>query len=424
MPISSIRPDIKKHLKDVELTNDAAEGDKDDFVRPLSGQSIENYRAYIERAAYFNVVDRTVSALTGALLRKPYKLDNVEFDSDFTSFNEVLQTAYRNILLGSRTGIYVDYSDESQTAKLYLYSTEQIINYSDNFIILEECILLPSAKDEYEIEEVRQYRELRLDDGVYSVRVHREVSQNRYELVSGTIPAIRGLALDFIPFWFCNQNDNSRSLYKPPLFSLAELNIQHFKLSVDLAHGLHYTALPQPYLSGDVVTSGVTSAVNLAIGTDRVWHLTQGSTVAYLEFSGAGLGMIKTQLEHIEDQMYSAGSRLITTKRGVESAEALVLRAGSESAVLVNIAASLEQALKEAAVVVNMWNGTIGEPTVELNKDFTASVLDPNEIKVLFELYQNNVITLDTLHNRLYAGEVISDVNKEKVALSTQNAVK
>lgn len=424
MPISSIRPDIKKHLKDVEVTMAAAEGDKDDFARPLAGQSAEQYQAFIDRAAYFNVVDRTVSALTGALLRKPYKLDNVEFDSDFTSFNEVLQTAYRNVLLGSRTGIYVDYSEDTGTAKLYLYSTNQIINYSDHFIILEERVLVPNPKDEYELEEVKQYRELRLDDGVYSVRVHREVSQNRCELVSETTPLIRGLALDFIPFWFCNQHDNGRSVYKPPLFSLAELNIQHFKLSVDLAHGLHYTALPQPYLSGGIVTSDPTATVTLTIGTDRVWHLTENSKVEYLEFSGAGLGLIKTQIEHVEDQMYSAGSRLITTKRGVESAEALVLRAGSESAVLVNIAASLEQALKEAAIVVNMWNGTVGEPTVELNKDFTASVLDPNEIKVLFELYQSDVITLDTLHNRLYAGEVISDVNKEQIALSAQNAAK
>lgn len=421
MPISSKRPDVIKHLKDVEKTTDAASGDKDDFVKPLTGQSQAAYQAYIDRAAYFNVTEKTISALTGALLRKPFILENAELDSDYTSFNEVLQTAYRNILLGSRTGLYVDFDEDSQTAKLYLFGTDQIINYSENFIILEEQLLVPNPKDEYEFIEIKQWRELRIQDGVYYVRIWRQ-DNKQFVVVDTFVPEIRGNKLDFIPFWFINQHDNSRSIYQPPLLSLAELNIQHFKLSVDMAHGLHYTALPQPYLSGNIVTSTPDQEVSLAIGTDRVWHLTENSTVSYLEFSGAGLGLIKDQIARVEEQMYSAGSRLLTTKSGVESAEALRLRSGSESAVLINIVSSLEQALKEAAVLCNTWNGNMLEPTVILNKDFSSSVLDPAEIKVLFELYQGNVISLDTLHRRLYDGELLSDLASEKAALSNKSA--
>lgn len=423
MPVSTRHPEFEEAYPKIEITEAAVEGDVQEYVPRLTGQTQKAWQAYVGRAAYFNVTERALIALVGALLRKPYVLSSAtEPISDETCFNEFLQRCYRSVLTQARVGLHVDFDEALQSPKLIAYESENIINWCERFVVIQECVHERDPDDEFVLKSIQQWRELRLnEDGVYEVRLWR-LQDKKYVVHDTQIPLIRGKALQYIPFWISTPYDNSNELYSPPLFGLAELNIQHFKLSVDHGHGLHFTALPTPYITGDLQNSDPNApSTKLVVGSDTVWHLTQGSSVGYLEFSGAGLAAIKAQIEHVEEQMYSAGSRLLTTKRGVESVEALQLRSGSESAMLITVAQALEQALNRALATYSAWTGSTTADTVILNKDFTASVIDPAQIKILLDAYAAKAISLETLLKRLYDGEIIDDVQAEQTALSGAN---
>ena len=132
---------------------------------------------------------------------------------------------------------------------------------------------------------------------------------------------------------------------------------------------------------------------------------------------GSRVRYVSSNKPHVYLQCLKSYSRLLTVKKGVESAEALQLRSGSESATLDTLAKALEHALSQALITYNAWAGSSTEPTITLNRDFTASVLDPAQIKALLETYAAGVITIDTLLQRLFEGEIVADVEEEKKGL-------
>jgi hypothetical protein len=421
MPINTPHPDYPEVSERADTTDDAFEGDVKEFVPRLNGETRTQFEARVNRPAYYNIVERTTLALLGALMRKPYTLQGVvgdEPETDNNSFDEFVQSAYQEILLCGRIGLYVDYCNEEQTPKLVTYSAENIINWCDEFIVIEEEHLVRDKRDPYKLVSEKSWRELCFDEaGFYQVRIWKETARGKYAVVETTQPLIRGQRLDYFPFFFVTPYDNTEECSAPPLYNLAVLNIEHFKTSVDYAHGLHFLALPTPWIAGDIYTMDGTQPTELSIGTEKFIHLLENSKVGYLEFGGAGMAAISDHISKIEDRMFSMGSRLLASKRGIESAEALQIRSTSESAILVTLTNSLETGLEKALSVYNQWAGSTVEPIIELNRDFAGSKLSPQDIAALLQTYTAGVITLDTLLARLYDGEIVMDVNLELAAL-------
>ena len=82
------------------------------------------------------------------------------------------------------------------------------------------------------------------------------------------------------------------------------------------------------------------------------------------------------------------------------------------------VAVALEEGLEQAFNICNMWSGVSVEVEVELNKDVSPSIIDPQQVASLLALYQQNIITLDTLLQRLYEGEIVDSVEEEKEMLA------
>ena len=422
MPISSRNEDYADLYEKSELTEDAFDGSVKDYITKLAGETPAAYHARVNRPSYYNVTERTLLALIGALMRKPFQLENLateEPHTDNDNFPEYIQSAYKELMLDGRIGIFVDFDEVAQSPKLITYCADNIINWCDEFIILEEEKTVRDIKDPYKLVSKTQWRELTYDEnGYYIVRIWEETGKNRYKVVEQIEPLVRGKRLDFIPFYFVTPYDNSDEIYNPPLYNLAVLNIEHFKVSADYSHGLHFLALPTPWIAGDIYTMDGNQPTELTIGTEKFIHLTENSKVGFLEFQGSGLGAISSHLEKIEQRMFSMGSRLLQAKNGVESAEALSIRAGSESAVLETMTNALENGLQMALEVYNMWAGSSTTPTITLNKDFSAGILSPQEISALLALYTAGAITLETFLSRLYDGEIVTDVQAELAGVS------
>ena len=423
MAINSLHPLYQQAHPFIKRTVDVYNGDVHDYIPRLAGQSQTEYDAYRTRSSFYNVVERTLAALVGALTRRPHTIENVVGDDPYFYGNvgsdEFVAGCYNDILKTGRVGILVDYDDVAQHPYITSYSGENIINWGDGFIVLAENYFGPDPEDHYNQILLTRYRELMLsEEGFYAVRIWEQKQgtygtnqKPQYEIVDVIEPMIRGQRLTAIPFTVVNPGSiGIQFVAKPPLSTMADINLDHFKIAVDIGHGAHYIALPTPYIAGDLANE----ASSIRIGSDQFIHLAPGGSVGYLEFTGAGMNFLMTLQTSKEEQMYSLGSRMLQYKKGVESSDSLQIRLGAESASLVGIAIALEEGLWQALYHYNMWMGFDTEPEVVLNKDVSPTVIDPQQVSSLLALYQQGVITLDTLLQRLYEGEIVDDPNEEK----------
>jgi len=421
MPINSKHPefDVTKST----LTNDAFSGNVLDCIPRLTGQTDQEYKDYRERAAFFNVVKRTCKALVGAITRKPYTT-NIDTDdiniSGGLNFDEFINNILEQIKIGGRIGLLADFDDSRGEPTIISYTNKRIVNWREDndkliLVVLEEPYYKPKDNDPYEVEIVNRYRELLLLEDVYTVRVWEQSTNKSWRVTEEYIPSHRGKTFDHIPFVCINTTDTTNEPKEPTLYTLAAINIAHFKNSTDLEHAAHYTALPQPYIAGGVDGD----ASELPIGTFSVWQLTEGSTADYLEFSGKGIGTLQEMMRHKEEQMSAIGSRLLQEKKGVEATETLRIKQGGETATLVNLVGAVESGLQTILTHYQMWNGKETEIEFEMNKDFTPTRLSPQEIKSLMDAVVAGTISQETFLQNLYDGEIVDDVELEKGRLNT-----
>ena len=429
MPVNTTSPYFNAGMS--SLTDNAFNGTVTEYIHRLDGQSSNEYRKYVERTPYLNVTKRTGTALTGAILRKPY---NTDFETEEVvvygnlNFKEFLNESLVDVMINGRIGMLCDYSDEYQNPYIVTYPNNAITNWRMDhntltLVIVREDYYKPKDDDLYDTELVEKYREMYIDEnGYYAVRLWEQERNNEFKVVDEIEPTIRGQRMDYIPFVFCNTRDTSPTVTEPLLHNLAQLNVSHYRTSADIEHAAHYTALPQAWLAGDLQEETAT----LQIGTNTVWQLEKDSKVGYLEFGGAGIKSLQEILQHKEEMMADIGSRLLQGKKGVESVEALRIRSGSESSALVTIACSLESAITQILHYYYNWMGADGHDNYlfELSKDFTNVKMGPQELKALVDAFIAGTISEDTFLMNLYEGEIVDDIDEEKAARSLEDEEK
>lgn len=407
MPINSKHPEFDEYEERVDLTTDAFEGDVLSYVPKKESQSQAQYEKFRKRPSYFNVVERTCAALVGALTRKPARLSGVVNDSPLVdgadSFEEFVQEAYTTLMNEGRMGILCDYNEETGQPYLTAYPGTAIINWSDDFIVIKESYFASDRDDKYTIKEVQRYRELTVEDDIYTVNIWEEVAKDQYEITQSMQPMVRGAYLTQIPFTFVNSYDTTDDLCKPPLYTLASINIEHFVLQAGLAHIAWVLSSPTPVIVGDLQGDENT----IGLGGDKFIHLKPGGSASYMEFSGAGANFLLELSKQKESQMFSLGSRLLQFKSGVESGDALQIRLGAEGASLMTLRNALNAGLTHALRFYNEWLMSAVVPEVDLNSDFSPLSMTPQDISALLQLYAAGTITLDTVLKRLFEGEII-----------------
>jgi len=409
MPINSKHPEFGEYQENVDLVTDAFEGDVKEYIPKKESQSQQQYEKFRKRPSFFNVVERTTTALVGALTRKPARLDGVagaipNFESGKNT-EEFIQEAYTTLLTEGRMGILVDFDEVLNQPYLVAYPGTSIINWSDDFVIIKETFYASAPDDRYEIKEVERYRELTLVDGIYTVNIWEKVGKDKWAIAETIQPQVRGSYLNEIPFTFVNSYDTTDDLCKPPLYTLASINIEHFVLQAGLAHIAWVLASPTPTIVGDLQGDETT----IGLGGDKFIHLKPGGTAQYMEFSGSGADFVLKLAQQKETQMFSLGSRLLQYKAGVESSDALQIRLGAEGASLMTLRNALNAGLTHALTLYNQWSSVAVVPEVDLNSDFSPSSISPQDISALLQLYSSGVITLETFIKRLYEGEIVDE---------------
>ena len=369
---STRHPMFGKHSAIVQTCYDAFNGDvrNENYVKRLSEQSDSEYEAYVSRPFYLNATERTIQSLIGTMMRNPMELSGPEpvVDGSLT-FEAMVQDQIMDVALGGRILIMMDVYEDG-TPYITYYPSQNIINWAEDFVVLETTRQVRDAKNPFLLVDEVYWKEFFIDeDGHHSAREWTKVG-NKFFSSDPVKLIVRGSPVQGLKVWWATPYDNTSLIYNPPVKSVAELNVAHFRLSCDHYNGLHFLAVPTLYAQGDLQpdqNGNVTGKIVLG-STSSAPHFTSGGGLAFAEFGGSGLGSLHEEKNRIEELMNQYGARLVSPKAGVESAAAVELRAIAETSILETLTNSIETALNGALELYSLAIGA--EVAVKLNNDF------------------------------------------------------
>lgn len=413
----------------------------------------KRYLAYKARALWFGATGRTLKGVSGAVNRKapivivPKEVQSWLEDVTLTDipFASFQQQVFEEMLAVGRCGVLVEMLDEIVVAEtgdiqrpvLVLYQAEEITNWRTRRIggktVIEHLVLSETVEepdeDGFGVKSIDQFRVLELkkadiveangaqisqsENFIYTVTIWRkkqntETQQEEWQVHETHVPRRHGVMLSSIPFiLFGSEGLDIREVSIPPLLDLADANFAHYRLDADYRHGMRYTALPTAWASGFRVPEGNT----LEIGGDTAWISEEpGAHAGYLEFSGAGLGTIRTALEDLQKMMAVLGARLLEEqKREAEAAETVRLRQAGEESVTVRIAKMAARGLKSVLWIMAWWGTMEDDPEVmvEINTDLIDARLAPADLTALLQVRQSGEMSQQTFLWNLKRGEML-----------------
>ena len=399
------------------------------YLPRLSNQSDQEYFSYVERAAFFNATGRTLDAMTGMIFAKDpmYSLPGAieRFASDITltgtNLREFSEQVVEEQMAIGRVGILVDYPENVPSGLtvaeierlnirpfLRMYKGENIINWRTTsiagrdvltMVVLMETIYEPI--DEFTSNDKTVYRVLTLEPEGYRVRVFDEEN----DIISDIFPRRNGAPLSYIPFVILGANSCSPAVQKPPLIDLVDANLAHYRNSADYEHGLHFTGLPTPYVSGVQLAEGQA----LALGSTSAWVFPDPAAKAgFLEFTGEGLKTIREAMKDKEHRMAVLGARMLADdKRTAEAFGTVELKTAGERSVLASISRAASDAMVRCLNWMAEWVGAAPETEFALNTDFGSARMEPQMMTAVVGAYQTGSMPLSVLFENFKKGEIV-----------------
>lgn len=448
MPVNTPRADYDKMLPKWQRLRDCSDGRDailkagNKYVPDLPGQDMNGNKAYRERGNFYNAVSRTVQGMNGAIFQEPPEVEisetfqamldditltNVPFESFATETGkEIFKTGRYGVLIDMPVApkptpenpTPVAIADIDMRPYCVGYRAEDIINWRTErrggdevltMVVLEEYVDIPKADDPFTCDVLCQYRVVMLVDNKCVRQLWRQKvgEPKNFEMVDEVTLMRRGEALDYVPFVFMGALNTSPDLELPPLIDLADVNIGHWRNSVDHEYGLHLIALPTPWVAG---AKGGDNSGKMKIGPAVVWELDLQGSAGMLEFTGSGLASLVAAMDEKKKQMATLGARLLEdAPTTAETAAAVKLRHGGETASLRTVAQSLEAGFTQILQMCIWWAGTDDKPVdadvnVELNKEYLNIRATPQEIQVALTALQAGEISFDTWYDILQKG--------------------
>jgi hypothetical protein len=424
------------------------------YLPELSGQEPTEYKKYLLRATFYNATGRTLDAMTGLIFRKPpvveypASLESVIKDVDMagTPMMTFCELVVDELCKVSRVGVLVDYPSNPTTGlsagqvqalglRPYatIYKAKSILDWRYTRINNMQMLAMVKLQEEYEVQTDEynwecktQIRILELVEGVYRVRIYRQGDKN-YELYSETFPLMNGAPIREIPFVFFSACGTDSDVSKPILIDLVNVNLSHYRSMADYEHGLHFTGLPTAMIWGAMSEEGA----QLKIGSSTAMVMSDPAGHAeYLEFTGTGLGALRTALQDKQEMMAALGMNVLRADtKGVEAAETAAIHRASENSVLASLANAGSAGLTKVIQWLTVWAGVSPEQVfVRLNTDFNPVGMSPQMFAELTKAYLSNSISYQTYFDALQQGEVIkADVvmedEKEQLESNTVDLV-
>ena len=402
------------------LVEDLKEGTykiRSEHRKYLNQEPRETDDAYDTRLARSTVVpylQRIEKMLSGMLVRKPIRLDDVSdlvreqlFDVDLegNDLNVWLYQTARVAISFGHVGVLVDAPKDGEKARPYwvTYAPKDILGWRTEIVdgvrkliqlrLMEQVVETDGKYGEKIVKQIRV-----LEPGRYEI--HRKNNKGEYKLHDEGEMSIK----DKIPFSVAYSNRVGMYESRSPLYDIAELNLKHYQIQSDLDNILHISSVPL------LAVFGYPNADEITTGPNEALSLPPESRMEYVSPSGDSYDSQFTRLKDIADQINTLSLAAVLGQKLVgESAEAKRIDRSQNDSTMMVIAQQMQDLIDNC---LKFHSEYLNEPNAGssfVNRDFVTARLEPQEIQSLLALFTAGTISQETLLTQLSSGEILGD---------------
>lgn len=404
----------------------------DPVLRKLAEQ---RYVDYVKYAIFPYFTSTTHRSYQGALFRKeptleiPEQLEYVKtsIDGGMSGIADFAKHTTSEVMQTGLFGILVDYPSVPEGATLaqqralnlraraVAYPVESIINWRTEgqsglelltLVVLREIVKQQQAGDEFEQEDVTQYRVLRLRNGQYTQQLYGDAGT---PMEDERVILANGRSLPVIPFFPVGAEQNRVNYQKPTLYDISTLDLGYVRNSAAYEESLALTANPTLFLTSDMDATQWDAAHKdgIYLGSRRAYFLGANGKAELLtmQASTAAVEAMQNKIELAERM----GARIAANDTSSnETAEAARIKNAGQMAALDTIASNTSSAITMALITMAVFNGAPAD-NIEfaINREFNPVTVSPQEITVLSELVTSGLLPAPVLYSRLRQSGIV-----------------
>lgn len=415
-----------------------------------SEENLSRYRNYLTRAIFMNVAQQTQNGLVGQIFMRdpitnvPAILQPIIDDAtgEGVPAVQLAQDACMGVLAYGRKGLYVDYpyneepasqadlADGTLRASLKVVDAWDIINWRKkcrgskiilSLVVFREDYLMQD--DGFETRIGSQWRVLRLDDDdVFNIDVYRDKLGGA--VFETYIPKdFNGNPFNEIAFKFIGSMNNDSQIDEPPMFTLCDLNIGHYRNSADYEESVFICGQPTVWASG-LSEEWVKNVLGgrVALGVRGGLPLPLNGAAGLLQAEPNQVA--KEAMDQKEAQMLAMGAKLIegsqTERTATEATYDNLAETSVLSTVAKNVSSAFIWALEWAAYYMIGAEQTVD---YQLNSKFDLMQLSAADRLQALKEWQSGGITFSEYRSILRGGGIATlDDNKAKTELAAEEA--
>ena len=441
MTVEIRNPEYDKFIDEWQSIQDCCDGQRAvkakniKYLKPMEGVgSIDNrYRNYLHRAVFVNFTGKTREGLTGAIFRNtpdfelPQETEYLEKNADGAgeSLISLAKDVTGEVVAKGRHALLVDYpqvnpglsleelNELSPKATINRYTCENFINWRVEVINGQKLLTLAvlqevydKEEDEFDYEEGKQYRVLRLRDGVYTQQLYRE-----NEAVTDEYAPTKadGSTFDFIPLFIIGSENNDTTVDIPPLGDIAAINLAHYRNSADLEENC--------FVHGQL-TIGVSSTMSLTQFQEANPNgITVGSMAGHFLGESGGFSSIQASenqladrlMERKEEQMRKLGARMISVTANKTATQTLI-EASGETSIMSTISKNVSEGIEKCIEWCGMFMGATNMPKFALSTKFFDEIADPQMLMAAMQLNEAGILAKSDMQNLARSQGVVNEL--------------
>jgi len=369
----------------------------------------DRYSFYLGFAEFPEIVGPTLDGIQGLIHEKPADVKlpkQLEYlIEDATPDGEPLATLWermtREVSATGRVHLLHDVGRDD-VLRFCTYPAEAMINWllkpkregaAPTLVVLRETQSELIEEDGFAVKDVTYYRELRLVDGIYRIRlwVHKEsakptiVPLPKTDAEGWMIPVHFGRNFLKIPIDVINAAGEGFDYGPIPIMPMVKRAYNIYRKTADYNRSLYVKTDPQPVIYGvdddDVPES---------IGGDSIWHFSNPEARAeLLDIDGLGIPLLRQAIEDEYQRFQEEGGRLRESDGGPESGEAVkrrqMVKQVTTKSLVINAGAQFEEALRGLARSRGLGEDAVEKVEFKPNLDFAEPPMDPQDFDKLVD---------------------------------------
>ncbi|TCP92754.1 uncharacterized protein DUF4055 [Sphingomonas sp. PP-CE-1A-559] len=421
--IEDIHPKLAVKHADVQLIRDVMAGARtikrkrtEYLPHSRTAQPVEEYDRLLQYTSFFPATSRTAQAKRGLMTAKNVVLnapvlepikDVITRNAD--SVRDLAEEVIWETFQTNFTGLLADHPEAPEGVSLNAANALRL-NYRpfihlfplESILWIDYGIKGPLRTFERVVLREREDRilELVMVNGIYVQRVWEKKDGLGFEITEVREPRKDGQRLTSIPFTVVSDNTKSWP-QESELKDLAELNLDHYKVSARIANIQMFASGVVPVFSGIKLQKdddGQDIPPNLYIGAGGVVVLEEPTAKwGFLEPEGHTMdGLMKTR-DDFQEQMAKVGGNLIASERNKapESDTQSARRGAGEDSAVASLALVYARRISDALSWCSWWmDGS--KAVFTLNTDYKMGGMTAQERTVALAELQAGVTSWDT----------------------------